>query len=82
MDLAEALAFAAEGKVRAHIHQAPLSEINAIFGGVEFADRDHAAVLGVQHISFQAAIPGEDLGQVVSAQGGTVDLLRRFLGQP
>jgi alcohol dehydrogenase, propanol-preferring len=30
-DLAEALAFAAEGKVKAHIHQAKLEDINSIF---------------------------------------------------
>jgi propanol-preferring alcohol dehydrogenase len=34
-DLAEALAFAAEGKVRAHIHKAPLEAINTIFGDLK-----------------------------------------------
>lgn len=31
-DLAEALAFAADGKVRAHVHTAPLHAINDVFG--------------------------------------------------
>jgi alcohol dehydrogenase, propanol-preferring len=35
MDLAEALAFAAEGKVRAHIHQARLDDVNTIFGDLK-----------------------------------------------
>ena len=34
-DLAEALAFAAEGKVRAHIHQARLEDINNIFADLK-----------------------------------------------
>ena len=34
-DLAEALAFAAEGKVRAHIHQARLDDINTIFADLK-----------------------------------------------
>src|SRR5450432_3190282 len=34
-DLAEALAFAAEGKVQAHIHQARLEDINSIFADLK-----------------------------------------------
>ena len=34
-DLAEALAFAGEGKVRAHIHTAPLEAINDIFAALK-----------------------------------------------
>jgi propanol-preferring alcohol dehydrogenase len=34
-DLAEALAFASEGKVRAHIHRAPLEDVNAVFQGLK-----------------------------------------------
>ena len=34
-DLAEALSFAAEGKVRAHIHQARLDDINTIFADLK-----------------------------------------------
>src|ERR1700722_7382019 len=44
-DLAEALAFAAEGKVRAHIHQAQLEDINAIFGNLKAGQVDGRMVV-------------------------------------
>ena len=44
-DLAEALAFAAEGKVRAHIHQARLEDINNIFTDLKDGKVDGRMVL-------------------------------------
>ena len=44
-DLAEALAFAAEGKVRAHIHTAPLDSINDVFGALKAGRVDGRMVL-------------------------------------
>ena len=44
-DLAEALAFAAEGKVRAHIHTAPLQFINEIFTALKSGTVDGRMVL-------------------------------------
>jgi propanol-preferring alcohol dehydrogenase len=44
-DLAEALAFAAEGKVHAHIHQARLEDINAIFGNLKTGQVDGRMVV-------------------------------------
>jgi propanol-preferring alcohol dehydrogenase len=45
MDLAEALAFAAEGKVRAHIHQARLEDINSIFADLKAGKVDGRMVV-------------------------------------
>jgi alcohol dehydrogenase, propanol-preferring len=44
-DLAEALAFAGEGKVRAHIHTAPLESINDIFAALKSGTVDGRMVL-------------------------------------
>jgi alcohol dehydrogenase, propanol-preferring len=44
-DLAEALAFAAEGKVRAHIHTAPLDDINDIFETMKAGKLDGRMVI-------------------------------------
>jgi propanol-preferring alcohol dehydrogenase len=44
-DLAEALAFAAEGKVRSHIHQARLEDINTIFGSLKAGQVDGRMVM-------------------------------------
>jgi propanol-preferring alcohol dehydrogenase len=44
-DLAEALAFAAEGKVRAHIHRHSLDEINAVFAALKTGHVDGRVVL-------------------------------------
>jgi propanol-preferring alcohol dehydrogenase len=44
-DLAEALSFAAEGKVRAHIHQARLEDINSIFADLKEGKVDGRMVL-------------------------------------
>lgn len=44
-DLAEALAFAAEGKVRAHIHRARLSDINPVFAALRAGKVDGRIVL-------------------------------------
>jgi alcohol dehydrogenase, propanol-preferring len=44
-DLAEALAFAAEGKVRAHIHRARLSDINPVFAALRAGRVDGRIVL-------------------------------------
>jgi propanol-preferring alcohol dehydrogenase len=44
-DLEEALAFAAEGKVRAHIHTAPLQSINEIFAALKSGTVDGRMVL-------------------------------------
>jgi propanol-preferring alcohol dehydrogenase len=44
-DLAEAVAFAAEGKVRAHIHQARLEDINGIFADLKGGKVDGRMVL-------------------------------------
>jgi propanol-preferring alcohol dehydrogenase len=44
-DLAEAIAFAAEGKVRAHIHRAALEEINQVFADLKKGKVDGRIVL-------------------------------------
>jgi alcohol dehydrogenase, propanol-preferring len=44
-DLAEALAFAGEGKVRAHVHTAPLESINDIFAALKSGTVDGRMVL-------------------------------------
>jgi propanol-preferring alcohol dehydrogenase len=44
-DLAEAIAFAAEGKVRAHIHQSPLGEINQVLSDLKAGKVDGRIVL-------------------------------------
>jgi propanol-preferring alcohol dehydrogenase len=44
-DLAEAIAFAAEGKVRAHIHQARLEDINGIFNDLKAGKVDGRMVI-------------------------------------
>lgn len=44
-DLAEAIAFAAEGKVRAHIHTAPLDAINTIFADLKAGTVDGRMVM-------------------------------------
>ncbi|MEJ0016608.1 MAG: alcohol dehydrogenase AdhP [Acetobacteraceae bacterium] len=44
-DLAEALAFAAEGKVRSHIHQARLEDINSIFTDLKAGKIDGRMVI-------------------------------------
>jgi len=44
-DLAEALAFAAEGKVRAHIHRARLPDINRVFAALKEGKVDGRIVL-------------------------------------
>ena len=46
-DLAEAIAFAAEGKVRAHIHRAPLGEINRVLSDLRLGKVDGRIVLDV-----------------------------------
>ena len=45
MDLAEALAFAAEGKVKAHIHHKKLEDINAVFASLKQGTVDGRIVL-------------------------------------
>jgi alcohol dehydrogenase, propanol-preferring len=44
-DLAEAIAFAAEGKVRAHIHRAGLDDINQVFADLKAGRVDGRIVL-------------------------------------
>jgi propanol-preferring alcohol dehydrogenase len=44
-DLAEAIAFAAEGKVRAHIHEARLDDINNIFADLKTGKVDGRMVV-------------------------------------
>ena len=46
-DLAEALAFAAEGKVRAHIHRARLEDINQVFANLRTGQVDGRIVLDI-----------------------------------
>ena len=44
-DLAEALAFAGAGKVRAHIHRRPLTDVNAVFDALRAGQVDGRMVL-------------------------------------
>jgi alcohol dehydrogenase, propanol-preferring len=46
-DLAEALEFAAEGKVRAHIHRAKLEDINRVFADLKAGQVDGRIVIGM-----------------------------------
>jgi propanol-preferring alcohol dehydrogenase len=47
MDLAEALAFASEGKVRTHIHRAELDDINKIFSALKTGTVDGRVVITI-----------------------------------
>ena len=44
-DLAEAIAFAAEGKVKVHYHSAKLDDINGIFGDLKSGKVDGRMVI-------------------------------------
>ena len=44
-DLAEAVEFAAQGKVRAHIHKAKLEDINGVFADLKAGRVDGRVVL-------------------------------------
>ena len=44
-DLAEALSFAGEGKVRAHIHEGQLADINRVFDDMKHGRVDGRMVL-------------------------------------
>jgi propanol-preferring alcohol dehydrogenase len=44
-DLAEAIAFAGEGKVKAEIHRTKLDKINEVFSGLKAGKIDGRAVL-------------------------------------
>jgi propanol-preferring alcohol dehydrogenase len=44
-DLAEAIAFAADGKVKAHIHQRPLQDINSVFADLKAGTVDGRVVI-------------------------------------
>jgi propanol-preferring alcohol dehydrogenase len=46
-DLGEALAFAAEGKVKAHIHEAKLEDINGIFADMKAGKIDGRMVVSL-----------------------------------
>jgi propanol-preferring alcohol dehydrogenase len=46
-DLTEALAFAAEGKVKAHIHRAALEDVNAVFDALRVGKVDGRMVLDI-----------------------------------
>ena len=54
-DLAEALAFAGEGSVRAHIHTAPLESINEIFAALKSGTVDGRIVLDLGLASLSRA---------------------------
>jgi propanol-preferring alcohol dehydrogenase len=47
-DLAEALNFAAEGKVAAHIHRAALGDINDVFRDLKWGKIDGRIVLDIE----------------------------------
>lgn len=47
-DLAEAIEFAVEGKVRAHIHEAQLGDINGVFADMQAGKIDGRIVLTIQ----------------------------------
>jgi propanol-preferring alcohol dehydrogenase len=55
-DLAEALAFAAEGKVQAHIHHSSLTEINAVFKAMREGQVDGRIVLDMREWPVAVAI--------------------------
>jgi propanol-preferring alcohol dehydrogenase len=46
-DLAEAIAFAAEGRVRAHIHTARLDDVNRVLSDLRAGKVEGRIVLGV-----------------------------------
>lgn len=56
-DLAEALAFAAEGKVKAHIHHAALSDINDVFENLKRGRVDGRIVLDLSKASERRDAP-------------------------
>jgi propanol-preferring alcohol dehydrogenase len=66
-DLTEALAFAADGKVRAHIHRAPLEDVNAVFEGLKAGTVDGRMVLEMALTSR----PSEALAHAATAWGQT-----------
>ena len=49
-DMAESLAFAAEGKVKADIERQPLSSINQIFERLQHGDVASRVVLDFEHV--------------------------------
>jgi propanol-preferring alcohol dehydrogenase len=55
-DLAEALAFAAEGKVQAHLHRAPLAAINDVFAALKAGTVDGRMVLDMAPTSKPARV--------------------------
>lgn len=58
-DLAEALAFAAEGKVRAHIHSVPLENVNAVFDALKTGTVDGRMVLEMAPASTPPTMGGD-----------------------
>lgn len=46
-DLAEAIQFAAEGKVKAHIHRRALGDVNEVFAGLKQGTVDGRIVLDI-----------------------------------
>jgi propanol-preferring alcohol dehydrogenase len=49
-DLAEALAFAVEGKVKAHIHKARMEDINGVFADLKAGKVDGRVVMQVANL--------------------------------
>jgi len=60
-DMVEALAFAAEGRVKADIELKPLSSINQVFARLEHGDVPSRVVLDFVHDEIQAPVPEEAL---------------------
>ncbi len=57
-DLSEALAFAAEGKVKAHIHRAPLEDVNGVFEALKAGTVDGRIVLDMGLTSGAVGVRG------------------------
>jgi propanol-preferring alcohol dehydrogenase len=57
-DLTEAIAFAAEGKVKAHIHEAPLEDVNAVFQALRSGTVDGRMVLNLEAAYQPVAVNG------------------------
>jgi propanol-preferring alcohol dehydrogenase len=54
-DLAEALSFASDGKVRAHYHTTPLEDVNRVFESLEAGQVDGRMVLDLELAASAAA---------------------------
>ena len=67
-DLAEALAFAAEGRVAAHVHRAALEDVNEVFDALKAGRVDGRIVLDLSAVATGRAVPLDELAAMSGAR--------------